>query len=167
MLWRDQGTREQDRHTVIPRTLCFLRHDGHLLLLRGAPHKRLWAGRLNGIGGHIEPGETPIQCAYRELWEEVGVVPTQLTLRGVVHISSRVQEPGVLILVYVGEADSRHVRAGAEGEPVWCDLQALPWGEMVDDLSCLLPLVLDDTRSAVVYGEYHADDDGVMRLRFA
>jgi len=67
MLWRSQRTRGQDRHTITLRMPCFLRHDGYLLLLRGDPTKRLWAGRLNGIGGHIESGETPLESAQREL----------------------------------------------------------------------------------------------------
>lgn len=167
MQWSDQGTAGTERHTVIPRTLCFVQNGGSLLLLRGAPTKRLWAGRLNGIGGHIEPGETPLEGAYRELREEAGLSPSHLALRGVIHVSSNHQEPGVLILVYVGRVPSRAVRAGCEGEPVWCDLEKLPWDEMVDDLPSLLPLVLDDTRPGIVYGEYRANPDGSMQLRFA
>lgn len=30
-------------------------------------------GRLNGIGGKIEPGEKPIDAMSREFWEETGV----------------------------------------------------------------------------------------------
>jgi 8-oxo-dGTP diphosphatase len=167
MLWREQGTTGRVRHVVIPRTLCFVLHAGHLLLLRGASTKRLWAGRLNGIGGHVEPGETPLECARRELWEEARVSPSTLSLRGVIHISSDLQEPGVLILVYLGEVASRDVRVSAEGEPVWCDLERLPWAEMVDDLPSLLPLILDRERKELVYGEYHAQDDDTMQLRFA
>lgn len=167
MQWSDQGASRAGRHTVIPRTLCFLRHENHLLLLRGAPNKRLWAGQLNGIGGHIEPGETPLEGAYRELREEAGIVPSDLALRAVVHVSSDHHEPGVLLLVYLGSAPSRAVCAGPEGEPVWCDLEHLPWPEMVGDLPSLLPLLLDDDRPGIIYGEYRANPDGSMRLRFA
>jgi len=31
-------------------------------------------GRYNGIGGHIEKGETPLQCIIRECKEETGLI---------------------------------------------------------------------------------------------
>jgi 8-oxo-dGTP pyrophosphatase MutT (NUDIX family) len=30
--------------------------------------------------GHIEPGETEIECAMREMWEETGIDPKRVTL---------------------------------------------------------------------------------------
>ena len=63
---RAQGV-SQDRYTVIPRVLIFpFASDGKVLLLKGAPHKRIWAGLWNGIGGHVEAGESIIQAAQRE-----------------------------------------------------------------------------------------------------
>ena len=58
----EQGTVEPAgrRYHVIPRTLIFvtsrnpLTGAGEVLLLKGAPDKRLWANRYNGLGGHVE-----------------------------------------------------------------------------------------------------------------
>ena len=79
----------------------------------------------------------------------------------------RARGAGVLLMVYLGSAPSRSVCAGPEGEPTWYDLKRLPWSEMVQDLPSLLPLLLDDTRPGIIYGEYHAAPDGTMQLRFA
>ncbi|MFK4132455.1 NUDIX domain-containing protein [Pseudomonas luteola] len=44
----------------------------HVLLIE--KRRPLWqAGRWNGVGGHIESGETPIECMVREFKEETGL----------------------------------------------------------------------------------------------
>jgi 8-oxo-dGTP pyrophosphatase MutT (NUDIX family)/thymidylate kinase len=56
------GELEKYRYTVI-----FARHNGKWLYCR-AKTRDAW----ETAGGHIEPGETPLDCAKRELYEETG-----------------------------------------------------------------------------------------------
>lgn len=46
--------------------------DGRVWLVR--KNRPAWqAGKLNGIGGHVEPGETPAEAMRREFREEAGL----------------------------------------------------------------------------------------------
>lgn len=36
----------------------------------------LYPGKKRILGGHIEPGETAEEAAYREIWEELSIRPT-------------------------------------------------------------------------------------------
>jgi len=42
------------------------------------------AGKWNGLGGKLEPGETPEECAIREIYEESGLKVKNLTLKGII-----------------------------------------------------------------------------------
>ncbi len=169
MRWEEQGTLGNQRHTVIPRTLSFLTFERDVLLLRGAPTKRLWAGKLNGIGGHVEPGETVYESARREILEETGLWVPHLTLRGLLHIAgpqggAANAAPGVLIALFTGQAPSRQVHPSREGELVWCPLDALPTGELVQDLPLLLPRLFDGPEGSL-YGSYTTNAAGEMAFR--
>ncbi len=88
----EQGTREpgKRRYQAIPRTLIFITSmhpqtgAQEVLLLKGAPTKRLWANKYNGLGGHVEADEDLYAAALREVNEETGLSLSQLTLRGVI-----------------------------------------------------------------------------------
>lgn len=176
MKWQDQGLERPARYMVIPRTLVFLTLGAELLLLRGAPTKRLWANKLNGIGGHIEPSEDPLDGALREVREETGLEVEHLALRGLVHVAGREEHAGVLFCVFTGQAPSRHVRPSPEGIPEWFPLADLPYDEMVEGLPLLIPRVLGvaqrDTstgasdRSTIVLGHYATDAQDQMHFSF-
>lgn len=167
MRWDEQGTRAGQRHVVVPRTLIFITHGREVLLLRGAPTKRIWPGKLNGIGGHIEPHEDVYTSARREIREETGLEVEALTLRGVLHIARPDRDPGVLLMVFTGEALSKEVRASPEGEALWYPLDALPQENLVQDLPLLLPRLFGpDAQKRMIYGRYSVGDDGEMTFHF-
>lgn len=66
-------------------TLCYIRKDGHTLMLhRIKKAGDMHAGKWNGLGGKLEPGETPEECAVREIREEAGLKVTNPQMRGVI-----------------------------------------------------------------------------------
>lgn len=48
---------------------------GDVLLTERAHHMRSHPGQVSFPGGGIDPGETPVEAALREAWEEIGVDP--------------------------------------------------------------------------------------------
>lgn len=126
-------------HLATPRTLLFLERDGLWLFLRGGPTK-WFAGRLNGLGGSVEPGEGVLAAARRECREETGLDAGSLRLAAVVHT---IEEPPVLIFVFVGTLPPGELTPTPEGEHVWLAADALanPEEPFVPDLRTLHPRV--------------------------
>ena len=66
-------------------TLCYLKNnDKTLMLYRNKKPGDTHKGKWNGLGGKVEPGETPEQCAIREVQEESGLTTINLKLHGVI-----------------------------------------------------------------------------------
>jgi 8-oxo-dGTP diphosphatase len=139
----DQGVfASYGRYRVLPRVLCFITRGDQVLLLRGGPRKRTWAGRYNGVGGHLEPGEDVREALLREVKEETGLDVKEVRLRGVVHVD--VDDPimGVLFFVFTASATKQQVVPSAEGSLEWFARGELPFADMVEDLPVILPAVL-------------------------
>ena len=74
------------RHVVVPRTLCFVLYNGDVLVIKRSLHKRIFPGKINGVGGHVDQGEDVAASAAREILEETGLAVTNLWLAGVFHV---------------------------------------------------------------------------------
>lgn len=130
----DQGV-TKNRYMLIPRTAIFIRRGDEYLLLRGAATKRLWAGKYNGFGGHVERGEDVLTSATRELFEEAGI-HADLWLCGTVIVDAG--DVGICLFVVVGENAQGEVKGSQEGAPEWVRKEALDHLPVVEDLPILL-----------------------------
>ena len=119
--------------------LCFLREDDRVLLI----HKKvgLGAGKINGPGGRIEPGEKAEEAAVREMIEEVGLRPRVLQRRAEL---SFIFTDGYSLrcTVFLAHGYTGELRESREADPFWCDVDRIPFERMWEDDALWLPRVL-------------------------
>ena len=128
--------------------VCYLTRrspEGTPQVLLGRKKMGLGAGNIVGLGGKLEPGETPRQAAVREIEEESGlrVAEADLSPRGILtylfpHREAWSQVSHVFVCAdwvgVPGESD--------ELNPEWFEVDSLPVDEMWDDARHWLPGVL-------------------------
>lgn len=150
---------KEKRYMLVARTISFLfnRHD--VLLIKGSMNRTRWAGLYNGVGGHVEQGESILDCAKRELLEEAGIEGVSLDLVCIITIDNG-KNPGVCLFVYRGEYEGEAGFESGEGKIEWVDLGKVDSLPIVDDLQGLLGLAFTYKKGdRVKYLKYAYDAD--------
>lgn len=160
------------RWQVVPRTLCFVTYEGDILLMKRAPHKRVFPNHYNGVGGHIERNEDAMTSAIREMKEETGLDVVNVRYCGSSHIDVG-ETVGVLLYIFVAEATTQAVVDSEEGTLHWLPLadvladihSELPTLPLVEDLPMVLPLIFEDGKLPFfAHVSYDDSDQIVFRL---
>jgi len=128
--------------------VCYLTRlsdSGAPQVLLGRKKKGLGLGNIVGLGGKLEPGESALDAAVREVEEESGLIVSAdaLTAMGVLtylfpHRPAWSQRSNV----FVTDRFSGTPRESDELNPVWFTIADLPVDEMWDDARHWLPGVL-------------------------
>lgn len=114
-------------------TLCYVRRPGQTLMLhRVKKQNDMHAGKWNGLGGKFEPGESPEECAVREVREESGLLAHRPELRGFLTFPGFRPDEDWYAFVFVIHHYTGELIDSAEGNLAWIDddkLLALPLWE--------------------------------------
>jgi 8-oxo-dGTP diphosphatase len=132
MDWQNWTPRE---HAV----LCFVVTGGRILLIQ--KKRGLGAGKVNGPGGKIEPGESALDAAIRETQEEIGVTPLGLEERGHLHFQFT-DGYSLRCTVFLANGYEGTLCETDEALPFWKPLDAIPYDEMWADDQYWLPDML-------------------------
>lgn len=122
-------------------TILFIIKDGRILLME--KKRGLGAGKINGPGGKIDPGETALEAAVRETQEELMVTPHAPRKLGELRFSMS-DCPDILCHVYRAEDFSGTPTETDEAVPLWTELDEIPYHRMWEDDRHWLPLLLNE-----------------------
>jgi 8-oxo-dGTP diphosphatase len=131
--------------------------DGDRILLidkkRGLGH-----GKVNGPGGRLEDGETPLDAAIRETHEEVGIAVENLCERAFLQFAFT-NGYRLEATVFVTDTYSGDPVETDEARPFWVNRNDIPYERMWADDILWLPRAL---RGEYVHGQFVFDDDVML-----
>lgn len=137
-------------------TLVFVVRGGEILLMR--KKRGLGAGKINGPGGRIERGESTLECAVREVREELCVTPVGIEEAGE-NAFQFVDGYSIRVFVFRARGFEGELGETDEGAPLWSPLDAIPYEEMWEDDRLWLPHVLAGRR---IRGRYVFEGDAML-----
>lgn len=121
-------------------TLLFIVRNGEILLIE--KKRGIGAGKINGPGGKIDEGETPLECIIRETREELGITVLRPMKYGELHFAMS-DIPDILCHVFLAWDFEGHPVETEEAKPLWCGLADIPYDRMWKDDIHWLPHLLD------------------------
>jgi glycosyltransferase involved in cell wall biosynthesis/8-oxo-dGTP pyrophosphatase MutT (NUDIX family) len=159
---------------VVPLTstcLCLLTRvsGGDPQVLLGHKKTGLGTGKIVGLGGHVEPDETPAGAAAREVKEEAGIDVAPCDLTEAAHLTfifPARPEWDMTVAVFTSAGWTGEATETAEITPEWFPVAGLPLDGMWDDARHWLPRVLAGERVRATF-TYAGDCDTVAECSIA
>jgi 8-oxo-dGTP diphosphatase len=149
--------------TLTPTCLCLLTRtaaSGRREVLLGRKKIGFGTGKIVGLGGKIEIGESAADAAAREVAEESSLIVSVVDLREAATITFRfpaVPAWDMRVAVFLADRFTGEARESEEIAPHWYPLEDLPEHDMWDDNRYWLPQVLAGRR---LRADFVFDEDG-------
>ena len=123
-------------------TLLLLRKENKILL--AMKKKGFGEGRYNGVGGKIEPNESPEEAMIREAQEEICVTPTKYDKFGVMEFIEfyKGKKVNLRFHLFVASEWEGEPQETDEMCPKWFDVSNLPYDKMFGDDIYWMPYIL-------------------------
>ena len=139
--------------------LCFIRpteNPDQILLIE--KKRGLGAGKINGPGGRVDPGESPLEAAIRETQEEVHLTPMSPTLIGILGFQFT-DGYSLRCHVFLAKDYKGQMQETDEAKPFWQPIAHIPYSQMWADDYHWFPHLLAEE---FFIGNFVFDDDHML-----
>jgi 8-oxo-dGTP diphosphatase len=107
-------------------TLCYIMTGEKTLMIhRIKKEDDMHQGKWNGLGGKLNPGETPEECAIREVYEESGLTIVGPILKGVLTFPKFAKDEDWYAFVFVANKFHGQLIDSNEGVLAWIENKQL------------------------------------------
>ncbi len=126
-------------------TLCYVKKNGKTLMIHRVKKERdFHEGKWNGLGGKFEQGETPEECAIREIKEEAGLDVKSLKMKGFLTFPMFDGKDDWFVFVFVIDEFTGELIDSPEGNLEWIPDDKLLDLNLWDGDKIFLPWLEDD-----------------------
>ena len=124
-------------------TMCAVFNENKILMINRTKSWRGWAFP----GGHLENGESIIDCVKREMFEETGVVLENPIFKGITNIYNTINYKRHIIYNFSCNKYSGIVKTHCdEGEIKWIDISEFQTLSIAEGMEYRIPLFFKDKR---------------------
>ena len=143
---------------MIVSTLCYIEKDNkYLFLHRIKKQNDVNEGKWIGVGGKLEPGESPEDCVCRETEEETGFILDSCQMRGILTFSSEGWEDEY-IFVFTSNEFHGEEKVCDEGDLCWIDRGSIMNLNLWEGDRLFLQKILDDDPFFSIKLSYKGDN---------
>ena len=128
-------------------TLCYVidkKQDAVLMIHRVKKTNDYHRGKWNGLGGKFELGESPEDCAIREIREESGLLVKKLILKGFITFPLFDGVEDWYVFLFTSDEFSGDLIDSAEGNLEWIPINELTKINLWDGDKLFIPWLFED-----------------------
>lgn len=103
-------------------TLCYVtdkKNNSTLMIHRVKKENDYHHGKWNGLGGKLEQGESPQECAIREIKEESGLIVKDIVLKGMITFPLFDDKDDWYVFLFVTDSFEGELIESNEGNLAW------------------------------------------------
>lgn len=133
--------------SVILTNMCMI-YDGDRVLVQDKKDDN-WGG-ITFPGGHVENGESLTDAVIREVYEETGLIVSELQLCGIKNWFNN-DGSRYMVIFYKTDKFSGEIKSSEEGEVFWTTVDEMKKMNLAEGMDMMLELFINDNLSEMCF----------------